>query len=99
MSRYQGNSFHIYTFKAIFETLAKMYANYSIVERAGSFRDQDLLTSEQILKIKDTILELCLELRNEILPLIETGDIFIEEFDAPMSYPDYEKRFLAHLYN
>lgn len=34
-------------------------------------------------------MDLCGELRNEILPIIEGSDIVLEEFESFTAYPDY----------
>ena len=60
-----------------------------IIERAGDFRYEDLLTSEHLIKVKDTIIELCLELRDEIIPLTEAIHPNFDDIQSDLKYPDF----------
>jgi hypothetical protein len=42
-------------------------------------------------------LELCKELRNDIIPLIEGSDLFLSEANVDMTYPDFYQRFISRL--
>eukprot|EP00347_Sterkiella_histriomuscorum_P018656 403344680 len=78
--------------RQVFEKILYLWASYTIVDRAGEFRDQDFLSSEHIETCKQTVLELIAELKHELIPLTEIQDYI---YTNVFSQPDAYDRFLG----
>lgn len=48
--------------KLIFEKMGLLYALWNITERAGDFREGNLITSDTLAEVKDQVLSLCSEI-------------------------------------
>ncbi|CDW77002.1 acyl-coenzyme a oxidase [Stylonychia lemnae] len=78
--------------RVIFDKLFHLYANYTIVDKSGDFRDQNFLSSEAINICKQNVIDLCSELKEELIPLTEIAEI---DNTNIFSYPDAYERFIT----
>jgi len=81
--------------KEIFDKIFVLWINKTIISRSSDFRRDNLISSQQLEISKTTLVELCKELRHEIIPL--SNIVTIYEFDtlgSPFSFKDAYHRFL-----
>ncbi len=78
--------------KKIFEKMLILTINYNITERAGEFRDGNLLSSDMLNLCKENVIELTKELKHELIPLTEIEDFY---YYNAFGHPDFYERFMG----
>ena len=80
--------------RAVFEKLGLLYAAWNVIEKAGEFRTDDLLTSDQLNQLKERVMSLCDALVPEVMPLTTLPDFY--EYNI-FGHEDFYEKFLGVL--
>ncbi|TNV82531.1 hypothetical protein FGO68_gene5494 [Halteria grandinella] len=80
--------------KRVFEKMGLLYALWNMTERAGDFRNENLISSDQLSQAKDRVLSLLKELIHEAIPLTQLPPW---EWYNPFAHEDFYERFLGQV--